>query len=224
MLHLGELTMGTFWIRALVATTLIGDLQSAKCQQLVKTPSLEVTIAFLNDSLTPQGDSVTSAHCVVGLYQSSEHLVATPEEFKVVKVDPNGMEHYGFTWHMFLVNPGFTQFDLKDIDPSSISSHGLASTKFIKEHDINDNPKALDRPDLSLVTFRARNSRQVVAHANIPEHTKDGLAGINLDRHSDEGSIVFESQDRAERFVTALKHAVELCGGTASDFAPTSSK
>jgi transposase len=33
--------------------------------------------------------------------------------------------------------------------------------------------------------------------------------------------VVFKSKDRAERFVTALTHAVQLCGGRASDFAPT---
>jgi V8-like Glu-specific endopeptidase len=35
------------------------------------------------------------------------------------------------------------------------------------------------------------------------------------------GFLIFLSQDRAERFVTAMKHAILLCGGKAGQFAPT---
>jgi S1-C subfamily serine protease len=38
------------------------------------------------------------------------------------------------------------------------------------------------------------------------------------------GLYIFLSKDRAERFVTAMKHAVTLCGGKESPFAPTATQ
>ena len=38
------------------------------------------------------------------------------------------------------------------------------------------------------------------------------------------GVLIFLSNDRAARFVTAMKHAVTLCGGKESPFAPAATQ
>ena len=121
-------------------------------------------------------------------------------------VDGTAADEYGnleFTFTVFQ-EPPVWQVSLKQIDPSSISSLLVPSREYVarmyKTHG-RMLPSDLSNSDLTLVKGKDTDGSM-----------KNAVF------------LLFQSQDRAERFVTAMKHAVKLCGGTESEFPPTPTK
>ena len=75
-----------------------------------------------------------------------------------------------------------------------------------------------------LVTFETTNSAPSIELGNFRDAADGKTSAPVFDQKKDMALIVFESKDRAERFVTAFVHAVDLCGGKGVEFAPTPSK
>ena len=97
----------------------------------------------------------------------------------------------------------------------------LPSTQFIQERNVDEHP--LKQPDLMTVAFSASDSEKAIEVGQF-HNGENGTSSPVFDQKLAMELLVFESKDRAERFVTAFVHAVELCGGRKSDFPPTPSK
>jgi hypothetical protein len=98
----------------------------------------------------------------------------------------------------------YRRISLGAIDPSTITSVSAPSLEYLgKMRDAHGEVLAsdLEHSDQTAVSFK----------------DSDGSVK-NL------GIFIFLSKDRAERFVTAMKHAVTLCGGKESPFAPTATQ
>jgi len=190
-------------------------------------PDLAETISFMNRSVAPESSFVVSANdCEVEVMRNQRYEIAMPLNTYVKSTDVYGVPHYGFHW-IQAQEPQLTRFNLSTIDPKSIKSKGVPSPQFVKEHDLDERPEEGKEPDLFMVWFETSNSLNTIDTGHLPS-LKEGqsaqVVGVIYDHKSSSGMVVFESKDRAERFVTAFVHAVALCGGSSSDFAPTPSK
>ncbi len=184
-------------------------------------PPLDQTIAFMDAMLKVEDDSFEQpTPCFVVALQRSTYVYGLPEDYHIVETDSKGVGHYGFSWQMYKREPTVLQFPLGDIDPTTIVSAGVASITFIKEHRMGENLADLDNPDRTFVHFQTSNAKASLKYAAWPaaKGPKTEITGWNT---STNDMIFFRSRDRAERFVTAFRHAVTLCGGHESDFAPT---
>jgi hypothetical protein len=187
-------------------------------------PSLAETIAFMNRSVSQESSYVTSANtCEVSILRNHLYVFVLPSSTYVKSVDSYGASHYGFKWDTIEEKYQLIQFQLSDIDPDSIKSKAVPSEQFIKSRDIDANPKELDSPDLVMVMFNTRNSENLIQRGGLKKTVDGQSLEANFEQKINFSFIVFESKDRAERFVTAFKHATKLCGGKSSDFAPTPS-
>lgn len=187
-------------------------------------PSLDETISFMNSSVAPEESYVTSVnHCEVTILRNRQYRFGIPESTYLKRTDKYGVPHYGFKWAI-VEEPQLIRFKFESIDPSTINSKPVPSTTFIKEQDIDQHPSELKNADLMLVSFDAANSQRAIEIGHLPTATDGQHVIPEFDRQRRMGFIVFESKDRAERFVTAFVHAVSLCGGKGSEFAPTPSK
>ena len=117
-------------------------------------------------------------------------------------------------------SPRIIRFRLGTIDLDSIKSKPVPSTQFIQERNVDEHPYALKQPDLMAVTFTTSDSEKTIEIGQV----HDGASSPVFDQKLAMELLVFESKDRAERFVTAFVHAVELCGGKKNDSPPTPSK
>jgi hypothetical protein len=150
--------------------------------------------------------------CGITWIDNADYTFALPDGKKLVST-ADGLKHYKFTWTVARTNDSFAIFDLADIDPGSIKSTGVHSPEAITRAHLDENPGDFKSTlDLTLVTFSTHNLEPSI------------YFDLNNDRGTTMLVTVFQSKDRAERFVTAMKHAVTLCGGTDSEFAPTPSK
>jgi hypothetical protein len=185
-------------------------------------PTLAETIAFMDRSVKPENSYVSTAnHCEVNILRNNQRLFGLPQSTYVKSTDSYGVKHYGFKWLIIKDDPRVIRFSFAEIDPASINSRVAPSPEFIGKHDLDANPKGIDNSDLTVVWFNARNSEKSIETGHFKQAND---TTPTFDREGSMEFIVFESKDRAERFVTAFVHAVELCGGTPSDFAPTPSK
>jgi hypothetical protein len=187
-------------------------------------PSLAETISFMDKSVQPEVSNISSVNsCEVYVARNRTYMFALPTGVYVKSTDQLGVPHTAFNW-MVVEEPAMTRFNFATIDPKSINSKAVPSPPFLKEHDVDENPSELKNADLMLVSFETTNSYDAIETGHLGPPGNDNVAAPIFDHHAKMGFIVFESKDRAERFVTAFVHAVELCGGRASDFAPTPSK
>ncbi len=187
-------------------------------------PSLADTIAFMNRSVSQESSYITSANtCEVSILRNHLYEFSLPSGTYVKSIDSYGVSHYGFKWDSIEEKYQVIQFQLSDIDSDSIKSKAVPSNQFLKSHDVDENPKELDSPDLVMVAFSTRNSENLIQNGGLKK-TADGRSlEANFEKNTNFSFIVFESKDRAERFVTAFNHAAKLCGARSSDFAPTPS-
>jgi hypothetical protein len=190
-------------------------------------PTLAETISFMNASVQPEKSFVTSVNrCEVVVLRNQTYNFAIPHGTFVKSTDTLGVRHYGLKW-LFVTEPRITRFNFASIDPPSIKSQSAPSPSFLKENDVDEIPSFLKQADLMVVWFTTTNSTQTIETGDFPKLAEGEVTREELpvfDHQSSSGLIVFESKDRAERFVTAFVHAVELCEGKGSDFAPTPSK
>lgn len=182
-------------------------------------PSLNETLTFLDDSLKLEEGTFSGHGCEVVTTQLS-NIMWGVQEGPELKVEKDGSSKVGYSWHVYQQKPVINGFSLKDIDPESIVSVGVFSIDFMKTHNVFDNPQALRNADLTFVPFKTRNEKQDIRFGSVPNALKDGDY-VPFDQSSSSGRFVFHQQERAERFVTAFRHAVVLCGGKPSDFART---
>jgi hypothetical protein len=199
--------------------------QTVLSQQAEKQgPSLADTISFMDRSVEPELSHVSSVNpCEVEVLRNKLYTFAIPKGTYLKST--NGIVRTSIRWLVITEPAQVVRFGLAAIDPDSIKSVAVPSTAFLKDHDVDESPWELKNADLMLVSFETRNATDSIetGHFNAPS------GGINyqlptFDHQENMGLLIFESKDRAERFVTAFVHAVQLCGGKSSDFAPTPSK
>lgn len=194
---------------------------------VAKEPNLADTISFMNRSVEFEGSHVVSDNlCEVVVVRNKIYNFAIPLSTYLKSTDALGIAHYGFKW-LYLQEPVITRFNFRTIDQQSIKSKPVPSAVFLKEHDVDEYPAELKQVDLTAVFFDSPNSLKTIETGHFPELQKGESAKVVrpiFDVQTGASFIVFESKDRAERFVTAFVHAVQLCGGRGSDFAPTPSK
>jgi hypothetical protein len=190
-------------------------------------PSLADTLSFMNRSVQPEVSYVTSANrCEVEVVRNRTYNFAIPTGTYLKSTDALGIPYYGFKW-LFITEPSIARFNFETIDPLSIKSQAVPSPDFLKAHDVDETPSFLKEADLTVVWFDTANSTKSIDTGHFPPLAHGEVAKVGLpvfDNQESMGFITFESKDRAERFVTAFVHAVALCGGKTSDFAPTPSK
>ena len=187
-----------------------------------QSPTLEETISFMNNSVESEDGYVSSVNnCELYFTRNKSFTFALPASKSIDSTDKFGKPHYAINWMIVNAPPRIYRFNLAKVDPSSINSKPVPSVEFVKSH--KGDSSALSNPDLDLVMFEASNAEKVIEVGNLKTAT-NGLASPIFDKKVSTEMLVFESKDRAERFVTAFVHAVKLCGGTGSLFAPTPSK
>jgi S1-C subfamily serine protease len=156
-------------------------------------------------------------------------------------------------WNLFVDDknkpyPRYMTFNLGDIDPSSIhSSYGghdaVPLSQFWERHpNCAANPECSSMEgkfvdsglhDFTSVSFKTADLKPTIEEGAVETQqacqdsekigTECAVKPIP-DRTSASGMILFRDKERAERFVTAFAHAVNLCGGTPSMFLPTEPK
>ena len=188
-------------------------------------PTLQDTIAFMNTMVAPEHGFINSENdCEFPAVRNKEYLFGLVTSTYVKSKDEYGLEHYGFKWNFYADSQRFIRFKLGDIDPNSIKSERHPSLAFVKEHDLDEHPEEIDQADLFVVNFSTPNFEKKIEIGSI----KDVGDGRNVSPVFDQKRaldfFVFESKDRAERFVTAFVYAVKMCGGKSSMFQPTTSK
>jgi hypothetical protein len=182
-------------------------------------PSLNETLTFLDDSLKLEEGTFSGHGCEVATTQLS-NIIWGVQEGPELKTEKDGSSKVVYGWHVYQQKPVMNGFSLKDIDPASIVSGGVFSIDFMKTHNVFDNPQAPRNADLTFVLFKTRNEKQDIRFGSVPDAPKDGDY-VPFDQSTSSGRFFFHQQERAERFVTAFRHAVVLCGGKTSDFART---
>jgi hypothetical protein len=189
-------------------------------------PNLDDTITFLNKMVSLEDSFVTTVnHCELYITRNRIYHFAIPQGTIAKGKDQYGIPRYSTKW-MFVEEPGQVwRFNLKSIDPSSVNSKGVWSIQYLKQHEADsDDTNILKEPDLTLVTFETSGSEKLIELGKF-QHFQDGRSPTPLfDQKASMGMLIFDSKNRAEKFVTAFVHAANLCGGKGVDFAPTPSK
>jgi hypothetical protein len=200
------------------------DLSATASRNSQEGPTLQETIAFMNKSVAPERGYVTSANgCELYLTRNSRYLFGLVTSVYIKSKDESGIEHYGFRWSIYEETPRVARFKLGAIDPDSIVSKAVPSPAFIKEHDVDEHPDELKESDLVVVNFSTANSEKSIEIGTFKNLEVGKPVSPVFDQEKALDFIVFESKDRAERFVTAFVHAVKMCGGKSSAFPPTPS-
>jgi len=195
-----------------------------RASQAQAKPTLLETIQFMDRSVRPESGYVASAnHCEVYVTRNKRYAFAVPQGKSLKSTDQFGVRHYGINW-LVVQEPEATRFEFSAIDPSSIKSNVLPSPAFLKEHNLDEDSSALKEADLTVVFFNSADATNSIEQGHFKTAADGSIQTPEFDHSGSIGYIVFESKDRAERFVTAFEHAVELCGGKGSEFAPTPSK
>lgn len=193
---------------------------------VVGQPNLDETISFMDGSVRPENTYIAleKNHCAIEIARNKHYTFVLPHGTHVKSVDAYGVKHYGFTYAVIqeLPSSNFVWISLSSIDPDSIKSYGAFSGEYITREHPDENPSALKHPNLTVVDFGTRNQEKTIREGS--SLSDNGTIVFNEKGSFSHGMLVFESQDRGERFVTAFVHAVNLCGGKTSDFAPTPRK
>ena len=218
------------------------------------TPSLADTAAFLNTMGVPDGHFVTVDACTMRVGQVDADgfpldgggmLHLSGNRAQLAEFDPVK----GYLWYAWNPEPLAAEFKLSDIDTTHIGSFGVVTVDIFLDKKLPELPKepSLDE-DPNLFATHIKEYRAALKVYHEAHHqfnswavvidTKDRVKAIKetyVDAHnpnpqtpqycnSSGTHFFFSSKDRAERFVTGLKHAAELCGGGPSLFPPTPAK
>jgi len=188
-------------------------------------PTLQDTIAFMNTMVAPEDGFIDSINdCEFTGVRNREFVFGFVTSTYVKSKDEYGIEHYGFKWTFYADSQRFIRFKLGDIDPDSIKSKRHPSLAFVKEHDLDEHPEKIDQADLFVVEFFTPNYEKKIEIGSIKDIGDGKNKSPVFDQKRGGDFFVFESKDRAERFVTAFVYAVKICGGKSSMFQPTPSK
>jgi V8-like Glu-specific endopeptidase len=185
-------------------------------------PNLKDTVEFMDRMVAPDGRKLTAKGCSVTIVNTTLYTFVLADGKKLVRT-PNGLEHYEFTWSVAKPPEAVAEFSLANIDPSSLKSFGVHSLEAVDRAHLTEHPENFkSSTDLWVVKLSTRDSHKSISATQVDTDKADSAGHVvGVDVNLTGLFVVFESKDRAERFVTALTHAVQLCGGRASDFAPT---
>jgi hypothetical protein len=211
---------------ALMFQTVVAQKTGNPARELDSAPSLQDTIAFMNRSVHPEGGFVTEVKdsCELYLTRNKQYRFGLAVSSYVKSTDQFGIAHYGIKWNIYEEEPRVVRFNLADIDPSSIQSKRVPSAEFIASHDLDEHPQEANDPDLVVVNYVGTDSKMAIDIGHIEQKQNGASAEPVFETKRALDFLVFESQDRGERFVTAFVHAVRLCGGRGTAFPPTPSK
>jgi len=186
--------------------------------------SLGETVSFMNRAVSAENSFVSIVNgCKIDVIRNRLYTFVIPQDVYEKSVDAYGVKHYGFHWAVAKETNPVMEFDLGVIDPSSVKSQAVASPEFVNSHQVDEHPDELKSSDLSLVSFSKRDLLKSITVGPLPQ-VIDGHLHPTFTEAKNSELLIFESKDRAERFVTAFIHAISVCGGKTSDFAPTPSK
>lgn len=189
-----------------------------------KGPGLGPTMDFMSQMLEPDGFSLNNDGCSVTLTRSVVHAEIFIPKGTTVGKDASGVPEIQFTWSIIEVggNVHTVRFNLADIDPESTKVFRVLSAKHFQELGQRGTirpPIDFDRSVLLLIT---RDLKKAIHDTSLVE--MKGQPGVfkDSDEVIDQTSefILLTSKDGAERLLTALRHAIQLCGGRPSDFPP----
>jgi len=198
-----------------------GSTQSSTAGQ----PDLNDTLSFMSKSVLPEKTYISAESknqgCDLEIVRNQHYKFAVPSGVYVKSTDAYGVEHHGFKYTIAQDSPpsNFMWISLSEIDPESIKSYGAFSPEFIAREHPDENKDALKNPDLTVVIFATTNQEKTIKEGNTL--SSSGTIVFSEVGTYSVGMLAFQSKDGAERFVTAFVHAVNLCGGKLSDFAPT---
>ena len=204
-------------------------------------PNLQTTIDFMNQMSEPDGRQLRlmpDSKCevvIVSWHRVEQWLLLSSENRFMVGNDSDvDADHGEITF------PRYTKFNLADVDPATIQSKtgGFSSgyvKRFFDEHAdvckvVGDECKhqqmlAFDmkRSDMTTVGFKTRDLKPAIERGGTKkiERSAGTEYQYNPNVSVEKMGMFFSNEDKAQRFVTALIHAVELCGGHGSMFAPT---
>jgi hypothetical protein len=185
-------------------------------------PSIKDTVEFMGRMVAPDGRTLTAEGCSVTLVNTMLYTFVLADGTKLVRTS-DGLEHYEYTWTVAAPHEVVAKFSLADIDPSSLKSGGVHSPDVVVRAHLSEHPENFkSSTDLWIVTLFTRDMQKSISAVQWSPTMGADSAGVDANIAS--LIIVFHSKDGAERFVTALTHAVQLCGGRPSDFGPTPSK
>jgi hypothetical protein len=194
--------MKTFLLAATVFAASLG---------LAQTPTLRDTIAYMNVILqTEDGGFVyASGYSENGIPECS---IDVTQNNRIKSLLPVGVKDDHFKYAVIGAPFMFTRVPLSEIDPYAIKSSGAFSPEYISKTHPDDNPKALDDPDLALVIFSAKDKKKVIELTNTLSDGTTGSPAFDKEKASG-GWFLFRSKEGADKFVMALKRAIELCTG-----------
>jgi hypothetical protein len=185
-------------------------------------PSIKDTVEFMGTMVAADNRKIEAKECFVTMTSTTFYTFAVPSGKKLVST-ADGLKHYEFTWTVARPPEAIARFNLADIDPSSIKSTGVHSPEAIVRAHLDENPGDFKSTvDFTVVQLFTRDRHKSIYGNQVDTDKADSTGRVvGVDVNLTGLFVVFKSKDRAERFVTALTHAVQLCGGRASDFAPT---
>jgi hypothetical protein len=228
--------LATCMMQAQQTTAQPGQKVSGSASEATSEPTLADTFDFMNRTL--EADSSASmkslGSCEVSLVRARiEYVMVVSGTKKIPGNYQTGVpDHYEYLWNVYDTTHLRTDFNLKDIDPNSIVANEVYSPKIIADRP--DHTDAHLPPyDRSTVSFGTANMAKTVHQmdfVDVKATMFNGASGGEVAFLLEPGStkrlqqdkigdfVVFESNNRAVRFVKAFKHAVELCGGKPSIF------
>jgi S1-C subfamily serine protease len=178
-------------------------------------PDFKATVSFMRKMVEPDGRFIgydvkqdngvkfdfvgdATASCDINFSGQFRRTAAMLDGFK--------KDQYGNLepTYSVLQECSYRRVSLGAIDPSTITSVSAPSLEYLgKMRDAHGEVLASDlkHSDQTIVTF------------------KDSDGSVK-----NFGILIFLSEDRAERFITAMRHAVTLCGGKESPFARTATQ
>jgi hypothetical protein len=212
-------------------------------------PNLQATIDFMDQMVRPEGRQlalVSNCEVIVESFHKIESWLYIPSQKGFMVADDTDFELKEGESPF----PRYMRFNLADVDATTIGSHtsGFSSSyvkRFYDQHPgvckVEDDECQRQRSlafdlqfaDQTVAFFRTADlkpaiERGVMTKSSSPTGTQY-IRGYDLYKYTakvqtDRVGLDFGDQDRAQRFVTALVHAVSLCGGQGSMFAPTPTK
>lgn len=215
--------MEAAFIRAVLVANMLLFLSIRAVGQEKREPELKATVEFMNRMVEPEHRSISMANpCEIEIVNNSPYNFLVPVGTRETK-DENGIPRTEFTWIARGETYQMERIPLGAIDPTSINSHPAVSSEFMKKHHPVQ-PSDLKHADLALVMFDTSDLTQSIELGGFKDSGRgDGTEVFNKATTMARFVVVFESAERAERFVTAFVHATRLCGGKPSDFPGTPS-
>jgi S1-C subfamily serine protease len=204
-------------VKIMLRTTLstvsaLPDEPEAKPTSADQGPDFKATISFMRKMVEPDGRFIgydvkqdngvkfdftgdATASCDINFSGHYKRIAAM--------VDGLDYEKKDFTYAI-VHEMSYVRVSLGAIDPSTITSISVLGPEYME--------KMTKAHGTVLASDIEHSDEKMVTFKDSDGSTKNF------------GLLIFLSKDRAERFVTAMKYAVILCGGKESPFAPTAAQ